>query len=89
MLALRILALFCAGIWVVGQMVPAAAHFVLAQWGWLRGAGLIAPAVAEALACVAMLRVLFGAAPDPSVLERHGVPRAVAKLMLAEVRFWR
>jgi hypothetical protein len=38
---------------------------------------------------IAVLRVLFGADPDPKELERQGMPPLLARLMLAEARFWR
>ncbi|MCY7281618.1 MAG: hypothetical protein LH610_12140 [Sphingomonas bacterium] len=88
-LVLRTLALVCGGVWVAGRMVPDSAELILTQWGWLRGVGITVLVLFEGIALVAVLRVVFGAAPDPKELERQGIPPIIAKLMLAEARFWR
>lgn len=88
-LVLRALALVCGGIWLSGQIVPGYSHDILSRWGWLRNAGIAVLVVFEGMAAAAMLRVVFGAAPDPSLLARQGVPPLLVKFMLAEARFWR
>ena len=88
-LAVRIFALICGGFWVAGKIVPDSAETILAQWSWLRGVGIAVLMLIEGVALVAVLRATFSAAPDPKELERQGVPPLVAKLMLAEARFWR
>lgn len=88
-LATRTLALVCGGIWIAGQIVPDRAETILAEWGWLRTLGIGVLVAAESAALVAMLRMAFGSAADPTELERQGIPPLLAKLMLAEARFWR
>jgi hypothetical protein len=55
----------------------------------MRWVGLSALLLFEIAALVAMLRVVFGAAPDPRELEEQGIPLVLAKLMIAEAKFWR
>lgn len=88
-LMLRTLALVCSGIRIAGKIVPAAAESVLTDLGWLRSAGITVLVLFEGLALVAMLRVIFGAAPNAAELERQGIPPLIARMMLAEARFWR
>lgn len=88
-LALRTLALMCGGLWIAGKLVPDPAEAILSQWGWLRGVGLTVLVIAEAVASIAILRLAFGTAPDATKLEQQGIPPSLAKLMLAEARFWR
>ncbi len=88
-LVLRTLAMLCGGIWVAGVIVPDAAMSILRDWGWIRGIGLVVLALFECVALVAMLRVVFGGTPDAAALARQGIPLPIARLMLAEARFWR
>lgn len=88
-LAIRLLAFACSGVWIAGKVVPDPAEGLLLQWGWLRGVGVTALVAVEGLAMLAVLRVAFSANPDPLELERQGIPPIVAKMMLAEARFWR
>jgi hypothetical protein len=88
-LVLRALALACGGIWIASRIVPDSAETILSEWGWLRGLGIAVLVIFEGLAGMAMLRVVFSAAPDLKVLERQGIPPLFVKLMLAEVRLWR
>lgn len=88
-LALRLLALLCGGVWVAAMIVPLSAQTLLPGLGWLRSAGIAILVLVELAAAAAMLRIVFGAAPDPEALVRQGVPPLLARLMLAEARFWR
>lgn len=88
-LVLRCLALICGGIWLAGKLVPVEAQNLLRDLGGMRWVGLSALLLFEMAALVAMLRVVFGAAPDPRALEDQGIPPVVAKLMIAEAKFWR
>lgn len=87
-LATRTLALACGGMWIASRIVPDHAQSLLVQWAWLRAIGGAAVLLLEGAAIVLMLRTLFGTAPDVTSLERQGVPPALARLMLAEARFW-
>lgn len=88
-LALRTLAVACGGFWIAGQIVPAEAQGLLQDWRGLRWLGLGVLLAFEAAAVVAVLRIAFAATPDPQALQKHGIPPLVARLMLAEARFWR
>jgi hypothetical protein len=88
-LALRVLALVCSGIWVAGKIVPHDAQNLLQETGGIRLAGLSIMVLFEVAATAAMLRVVFGAVPDQRALEQQGLPPLIAKLMIAEARFWR
>lgn len=88
-LGLRAIALVCGGIWIAGVIVPDAAENILTRLGPLRSAGIAILLLVEGVAILAILRVVFGATPDPAALERQGIPPPIARLMLAEARFWR
>ncbi|MFD1844259.1 hypothetical protein ACFSAA_12825 [Sphingomonas qilianensis] len=88
-LALRTLAMVCGGIWITAQVVPASAQAIVNQWRWLRDVAIVVLVAFEGIALVAVMRVTFSATPDPTQLERHGIPPLLVKLMLAEARFWR
>ena len=87
--AVRVLALVCAGIWTAGAMVPDGAETLLRDWGWLRRIGIAAVALVEVAAVVAMLRIVFSKTPNTQALIDSGIPPLVARMMLAEARFWR
>lgn len=88
-LAIRILSLMCGGLWLSGRLVPADAQAILHDWGGIRWIGLALLVLLEVAATAAMLRVVFGATPDEAALHRQGIPPLVARLMIAEARFWR
>jgi hypothetical protein len=87
--AIRVLALTCAGIWVAGHMVPDPAQTVLRDWAWVRGLGLAGLLLLEAGAIIAMFRIAFSKDPSAQALTDSGVPPILARMMLAEARFWR
>lgn len=88
-LGIKLLALSCLGLWVAGKVVPDTAEGILRDWSWLRQIGLAALVAVEIAAVCAALRVAFSSRPDVVQLERQGVPPLLARLMLAEARFWR
>jgi hypothetical protein len=88
-LTLRLLALMCGGVWLAGKLVPADAQSLLRSMGGMRWVGLAVLLLFEIAAFVAMWRVIFGAKPDPRVLEEQGIQLIMAKLMIAEAKFWR
>ncbi|TFI59353.1 hypothetical protein E2493_05820 [Sphingomonas parva] len=89
-MALRLLAIACAGLWVAGRLVPAAAQEILPQLGWLRGLGLAAIALVELRLLVLGVRLAFSGSADAAQLSaRTGAPPFLARLMLLEARFWR
>ena len=88
-LFLRVLALVCGGVWLAGKLVPADSQYLLQSIGTIRWVGLSVLLLFEMAAFVAILRVVFGATPDPRALEEQGIPPFVVKIMIAEAKFWR
>jgi hypothetical protein len=89
-MALRLLAIACAGIWVAGRLVPAAAQEILPQIGWARALGIAAIALVELRLLVLAVRLTFSGNADAAKLSAAtGAPPFLAKLMLLEARFWR
>ncbi|MBB5709592.1 hypothetical protein [Sphingomonas xinjiangensis] len=87
--AVRVVALVCTGVWVAGRTVPDPAELVLRELGWLRGIGVAGLLLLELGAMIAMLRIAFSKKADAQALVDTGLPPLVARLMLAEARFWR
>jgi hypothetical protein len=88
-LAVRTVGIACAGLWAATLIVPDDHQRLIGSVAWLRYPGMVVVLAAEALVMVALFKVTFSKAPDPSEIVRFGVPPFVAKLMLAEARFWR
>jgi hypothetical protein len=88
-LLVRLTSLLCGGAWLAGATVPDQAEQFLKDWEWLRYLGLGLILVVEGLALIAVLRILFGGKEDEAELTKQGIPPLVAKMMLAELRFWR
>lgn len=86
---LRALGASCAGLWIAGLLVPDAAERLLRDLAWLRYAEQAGLVLLEGAAALAMLRLLLCGRADAAALAREGVPPFVARLMLAEARFWR
>ena len=74
---------------MAGKLVPSDAQNLLLVIAPMRWIGLSVLMLVEVVAFVAILRVVFGAKPDPRVLEEQGIPPIVANLMIAEAKFWR
>lgn len=88
-LAVRTVGIACAGLWAARLIVPDDHERLIAAVAWLRYPGMAVLLAAEALVLVALFKVTFSKTPDPGELVRLGVPSFVARLMLAEARFWR
>lgn len=88
-LVIRTAAISCAGLWIAHKIIPIANGTIIARLYWIRIVGTVVVAIAEAVALVAALRVMFGGEPDQDKLALSGVPPFMVKLMLAEARFWR
>jgi len=88
-MSVRILALFCLGLWIADLVVPDYDEELLRQWSWLRIAGLAALLLLEGAVLLAALRVVFSRSAASADLEKVGVPPLIAKFMLIEARFWR
>jgi hypothetical protein len=89
-LILRLLALACLGIWVATLLVPAAYQEILPQLSWPRRAGLAILVLIELRVLVAALRIVFsGTATAAELSQGIGIPPLIARMMMAEARFWR
>jgi hypothetical protein len=88
-LAVRTVGIACAGLWAATLIVPDDYQRLIGSVAWLRYPGMAVVLAAEALVLVALFKVTFSKTPDAGELVRLGVPPFVAKLMLAEARFWR
>lgn len=88
--AIRMLGIACAGVWIGSWLIPASEQAFLPQLAPVRWAGLILLGLVECVALVAVLRIAFsgkGTAEDISAAS--GAPPWVARLMLWEANFWR
>ncbi|UVO50517.1 hypothetical protein M0208_08290 [Sphingomonas sp. SUN019] len=88
-LAVRTIGIVCAGLWVAASIVPDDRESLIGSVTWLRYPGLALLVLAEGLALVAVLKITFSKTPDEAALRRLNVPPLIARLMLAEARFWR
>ena len=88
-MALRIVALQCSGLWLLGWIVPASEQHLLPEMAPLRSIGLAIIVLVEVRLVLILIRTVFKPATKPADLQVQGVPAWVARLMLLEVRFWR
>jgi hypothetical protein len=88
-LAIRIVALQCLGIWVAAKILPIESQVILLELRWLRNLGLAVLFVIELRLAIALLRLVFRAETKEADLQELGMPPLMAKLALAEARFWR
>jgi hypothetical protein len=89
-LAVRAAALACLGLWIAGRLIPAADQIILPHLSWARMLGIAILALIELRVFLAVLRLVFsGTTTAEEVSASAGVPRAIARLMLIEARFWR
>ncbi len=89
-LALRTAALIFLGFYIASHLVPAEAQRLIAELGWARTLGLAVLALIELKLMVEIVKLLFGGGADvETIAARSGAPTWVARLMLAEARFWK
>ncbi|WP_373488764.1 hypothetical protein [Blastomonas sp.] len=88
-LALRIVALQCLGIYWATWVIPEDARNILPYLEPVRMAGLVMLIAVELRLLFMVLRLVFRPSTDVDSLTQEGVPPLLAKLMLAEARFWR
>ncbi len=87
---LRMLALACLGIYVLGWIVPADAQLLLPRLAWARTAGLTVLILIELRLVVAVVRMVFGTgASAEQRATQTGAPRFVARLTVLEARMWK
>ncbi len=88
--AVRMVALACLGIYLLGWIVPTDAQVLLPSLGWARNAGLAVLILVELRIMVGALRLVFRAgATSEQLTAQTGAPPLIAKLMLLEVRIWK
>lgn len=83
------LAIACCGLWLAGWIVPERSQILLPKLSWLRPVVLAGLALVEIRLAVAAFRIIFKPSTKTSDLQDAGIPPLVARLMLAEARFWR
>lgn len=88
-LVLGIVATMCGGLWAATWIVPVEDQAILGQIGWVRYVGLGILLVVEIGIMVGLMRIIWKPKTEVRDIEAMGVPPFVAKLMLAEARFWR
>jgi hypothetical protein len=88
-LVLRTIGIVCGGIWAATVIVPDDRQSLIQAAAWLRYPGIAVLLFAEALVLVALVKIVTSKTPDAGELHRLGVPPILARLMLAEARFWR
>ena len=86
--AIRAFALLGAGIWFVGFLLPVDGE-ILPALGLLRWIAVPILVAIELAAFVALVRYLYGSEPEIGELIHQGVPPIIARLLIAEARFWR
>ena len=87
--ALRSAGIAAAGLALAAWLMPAGEGQVLPWLAWLRWTALPAIIVVELAALVAITRYVYSDRADERQLVEKGMPPIVAKLMLAEARFWK
>ena len=85
---IRALALMGAGIWFAGFLLPVDGE-ILPALGLLRWIAVPILIEIELAAFVALMRYLYGSEPEIDGLIKQGVPPIIARLLIAEARFWR
>ncbi len=89
-LAVRMLALACLGIYLLGYLVPPHAQSLLPSFGWTRWIGIAVLLLIELRLLVAGIRLVFGGGATAEELQaKTGAPPWIARLMLIEARFWK
>jgi hypothetical protein len=89
-LLMRTAALAFLGVYIASHLIPPEAQRLVAALGWARLPGLAVLAAIELWLLVAMVKLVFGGgATTEEVSAASGAPRWIARLMLAEARFWK
>lgn len=89
-LLIRTAGLAFLGIYLASHLVPAEGQALLPALGWARLVGLAVLALIELWVMFAIVKLLFGGKTTAAeVSAQSGAPEWVARLMLAEARFWK
>lgn len=86
---LRTAALAGSGLWFASWLMPAGQGEVLPWLSWIRYVALPVLIGVELIAAVAILKHVYGKTPSEAHLIEQGLPPLMAKLLLAEARFWK
>lgn len=86
---LRSLGLAAGGLALAAWLMPEGTGQVLPVLAWLRWVALPAIILIELAAMVAVMRYVYGGDPDEQTLVDQGMPPVIARLMIAEARFWK
>ena len=82
-------ALGLTGLWFAGWLMPEGTGEIIPRLEWLRALALPFFIVFELAVFAALMRYVFGDAPDEQKLISMGVPPFLVKALLLEVRFWK
>ena len=88
-LALGIVAAICSGLWFATWVVPAESQGYLRPFAWVRYIGVAIIVTVEVGLVVGIARIIWKPEAEARDIEALGVPPMVARLMMAEARFWR
>jgi len=89
-LALRMVALACLGIYLLGYLVPPDSQQLLPHFAVARSIGLVVLIGFELWLFVTAVRLVFRAGTTvEEVQAATGAPPFIAKLLLLEARFWK
>jgi len=89
-LALRMIGLACAGIYLISYLVPAEAQRLLPHFEAARWVGLALIIAFELWLFVTAIRLVFRAGTTAEQVQAAtGAPPLLAKLLLLEARFWK
>lgn len=89
-LLIRTAALAFLGIYLASKLVPAEAQALIPALGWARLVGIAVMVAIELWIFLTIMRFIFrGDVTAEQVSERSGAPPWIARLMLAEARFWK
>lgn len=85
----RCIGLALAGLWFAGWLMPQGEGQIIPWLRWLRRLFLPIAIVIEVVAFLAIMKIAYSAEPDEAKLLASGLPRWVARALIAEARFWR
>jgi hypothetical protein len=89
-LLLRTVGLAFLGFYIASHLIPPEARRLVAALGWARLVGMAVMAAIELWLVAAVVKLVFrGGATAEEVSASSGAPRWIARLMVAEARFWK
>jgi len=89
-LVVRTVGLSLLGFYIASCLVPAEAQQLIADWSGARSAGLVVLALIELRLMIEVMKIVWGGKPSADeVAAKLGAPAWTARLMIAEVNFWK